>query len=553
MKSWGSEEVDICIVGSGAGGGPMAFELSRAGASVVVLEKGPWYTEKDFTHDEIASSRRDMWKPFASEEAHLLKTPSHPKARKISEGFIANCVGGGTVHMSGFFYRLHPEDFRMKSRYGKIDGARLADWPITYDDLAPWYDKVEQEVGLSGKAGENPFEPKRSSDYPMPPLLANHLAQLVDRGCKALGLHPFQTPRGICSEPFKGRGACVYCKFCGSYGCETGAKSSTLAALIPRAVETDLCEVRPKCMAFEITVDRKGRARSVKYYDEKGEVREQRAKIICVSCTALESARLLLNSKSKPHPKGLANGSGLVGKNLTFSTLGKAWGEWELGTLPEHLRAVHHSEFLQRSVQDYYFLPERKGHYDKGGTLNFLLPHRNPIFTAERISKRTNPQLWGVELQRALARHHRDVRELEFEVFGEWLPNDGTYVSVDGELKDRWGIPSATVHVDPHPEAVHNTQLLVQKGLEVFRKGGAGRTGIESNAGITWVLQHGTTRFGKDPAHSVLDPSCRAHEVENLYVVDGSFMPSSGGVPTTLTIMANSFRVADIVSKRLKK
>lgn len=240
------EEVDVVIVGSGAGGGSMALTLAEAGARVVVLEKGPWYQPSELTHDEISVCRRDYWAPFTSDDPHLIRTDDDAAPRKTQEGWIARCVGGGTVHMSGFFYRLHPEDFRMRSRYGALEGASLADWPIDYDALAPWYDHAEQVVGVSGRAGSNPFEPPRSGDYPLPPVAENPLARLVDRGAQRLGLHAFPTPRAVLSQPYRGRSACHYCDFCGSYGCASGAKSSSLSALLPGALATGRCELRPE-------------------------------------------------------------------------------------------------------------------------------------------------------------------------------------------------------------------------------------------------------------------------------------------------------------------
>jgi choline dehydrogenase-like flavoprotein len=552
MPSFAREEVDVCIVGSGAGGAPLALELARAGARVVVLEKGPWYHREDFDHDEIANTRLDKWVPNVADEPHLLQLGDHGPPRRATQGWIANCVGGGTAHWSGFVHRMHPDDFRLQSRYGSVEGATIADWPIGYDDLAPYYDKVEHEIGVSGEIADHPFAPPRAGPYPLPPLDANPLSALIDQGARRLGLHPFATPRAILSRPYGGRPACIYCDFCGGYGCEVDAKSGTAAALIPRALATGRCELRPRCMAFEVSIDQDGRARSVRYYDAAGKVAEQRARVVCISATAIESARLLLNSTSSRFPRGLANGSGLVGKNLTFSTLAEGSGEFEVARLPPELRPHHKVHFLQRSLRDFYFIPERHGRYDKGGTLNFVLPHRNPIATADRVSRRGRPPLWGEALSRALRRYYDEVREIAFEVFGEFLPNPGTFVTVEGEVKDRWQIPSATIHVRNHPADVENSRWLLDKGLELLRAAGAGATVAESAGTTTFVLQHGTCRFGTDPTASVLDKFCRSHEVPNLYVVDGSFMPTSGGVPSTLTIMANAFRVADHLVQRLR-
>jgi choline dehydrogenase-like flavoprotein len=553
MTSFEGTEVDVCVIGSGAGGAPIAHRLSEAGARVVVLEKGPWYRAEDFTHDEIATVRRDMWVPYPTEEPHLQRDAGG-SAYRTNNGWIANCVGGGTVHMSGYFYRLHPADFELRTRYGAVEGATLADWPIGYADLAPYYDRVEATIGVSGQAGAHPFEPPRAGPYPLPPVATNVLAGLVERGARKLGWHPFQIPRAVLSTAYRGRGACVYCDYCGSYGCESGAKSSTLASLIPEALATGRCEVRPHCMAFEVGTDDEGRATSVRYYDQEGEAREQRARVIVVAATAVESARLLLNSRSRRFPAGLANGSGLVGRNLSFSILAKGAGEFERRRLPEVMQPRPANHFLDRAVQDHYFLDPKESApgFDKGGTVHFILPHRNAIYTAERLSRRSEPRLWGEALAQAILRYHRDVHQIEFEVFGEWLTSDDTRVTVDGGVEDRCGIPVATIHHTPHPASRHNVKVLADKGEALLRAAGAHETWTEEAGGTTYVLQHGTCRFGTDPATSVLDPSCRAHEVPNLYVTDGSFMPTSGGVPTTLTILANAFRVADQMVEQLK-
>lgn len=548
--------VDVCIVGSGAGGGPLAYTLAHAGIQVVVLEKGPWYTAKDFNHDEISTCRRNYFVPFAWDEPHLLWQPGAREPQRSTEGWIAQCVGGGTVHMSGFVYRLHEEDFRLARRYGTLAGAALADWPISYRDLAPYYDRVEQVVGVSGQAGEYPFEPQRSGPYPYPPLAANPLCRLIDDGSRKLGLHPFQTPRAIVSRPAQAgaqaRSACVYCQFCGSYGCEVNAKSSTAVSVIPLAVATGRCQVRPRCMVLQVIAGDDGLARGVRYFNAAGEIEEQPARVVCVSASAIESARLLLNSTSAHFPHGLGNGNGLVGRNLSFSTLSRGWGEFERGRLPEDLRPQHPNHFLQRSLQDCYFLKERRGGYDKGGTIVFMLPHRNPIYSAERLARRGKPALWGADLLKALHRYYQEVHEIEFEVFGEFLPNPGNYVSVDPSVRDKWGIPVAAIHLHNHEEDRKNAVLVARRAREVLEAAGATRTGPEVIGGTSFILQHGTCRFGADPQKSVLNPFCQSHEVKNLFVVDGSFMPTSGGVPPTLTIMANAFRVGDYLVRELR-
>lgn len=552
MVRWGDQEVDVCIVGSGAGGGTLAAELAAAGVRVLVLEKGPWYKRTDFDHDELKNSRRNHWVPFVSDEPHMLQYAGEPTAQKSNEGWISHNVGGGTVHMSGFFYRLHPDDFRMAQKFGLISGANLADWPISYEDLAPYYRRVEHELGVSGRAQRTRYSPPRDDDFPLPPLATNPLGALIDKGAAASGFQTYPTPRAILSETRGSRAACVYCDFCGSYGCESGAKGSSLEAWIPKAIASGKCEVRPHAMVHELEVRSDGTVASAVYFDKGGVAQVAKAKIFVISATAIESARLLLNHQSSAHPNGLGNSSGQVGKNLMFSTLGKGWGEFSVESLPESLRPHHPVHFLNRSVRDLYFLDDAPDTYTKGGTLGFLLPHRNPIFTADRISKRFTPALWGTSLQSAIARSYREIREIEFEVYSEFLPTPLTRVEIHPEVKDRWGIPVAHMHVYNHPLDVRNCLKVVEAGIDILKAAGAQQTRQETVGGTTFILQHGTCRMGVDPTQSVLNADCRMHDVANVYVVDGSFMPSSGAVPTTMTIMANALRVAPAIVSALK-
>lgn len=547
------DPVDVCIVGSGAGGAPMALELGRAGFKVVVLEKGAWYKPEDFVHDEILNSRRNFFMPLPWDEPHLWRQgPDKPYSR-TNEAWTANCVGGGTVHMSGYFYRLKPVDFRLRSELGAIPGANHADWPITYDDLAPYYDKAEEELGVSGHATPHPFLEPRTKNYPLPPLVSHPVAEEIEKACKQLGWHAIRTARGILSTPYRGRNPCVYCTLCGSYGCEHGAKASTNVSLVPLAIATGNVEIRPRCMAKEITVDPKGNAKSVVYIDPDGVTQEQPAKVIVVSASAVESARLLLNSQSGRFPNGLANDNGLVGKNLVFSSFGQSRAIFRVSKQAKELPWLEvTAPFIDRSVQDFYLMPDDSHGFRKGGTLGFMWAHPNPIYAAVGIAKKGQRGIFGKALKDKL-REYRDSRILEFEVYGEFLPNPDTYVSVDSNVKDKYGLPVAAITVKRHPIDFKMTEFLVERGEEVLALLKPDKLERVGTAGETTILQGGTCRFGNDPATSVLDKDCRAHSVKNLYVVDGSFMPTSGGVPFTLTIAANAFRVADHLVQRLKK
>lgn len=509
---------DVVVVGSGAGAGPLAAVCAEAGLEVLILEKGRHHRRDEFLHDEIATVRREFFLPRLEDDPHTLD------GELTSMGWIAQCVGGGTVHMAGYFYRLHPDDFRVRTKYGWG-----ADWPITYDELEPYYARVEWEIGVSGDAGTNPFEGPRSKPYPMPAVDAHPFSAAIDEAGRRLGWKPFPSPRCIASRPHRGRNACVYCDFCGSYGCEVGAKSSTLETMIPRALAAG-ARLRAGCMVHRVT------PRGVVYFDPDGVEREVRAKTVVIAGSAIESARLLLLS-------GLGNEQ--VGRGLHFSVNNTGRAEYE-ARAPEILAS--RAPFLSRSMQDFYFLPDGS----KGGTIRFGFPHANPIFTAGKISRDVNPPRWGQFFKDRLHAYYHDYRTVEFETFADYIPNDGTYVDLDPTVRDRWGLPAARIHLDPHEHHKRAGEFLQARGLELLTATGAERV-IPGTVGFTTGhLVHGTCRMGDDPAASVVDRHCRLHGAPNVYVTDGACLPHAGGVPSTMTIMANSFRVGEFIASKTR-
>jgi choline dehydrogenase-like flavoprotein len=549
------DEADVVVVGSGAGGAPVAVTLAEAGARVVVLEKGPYYTLRDFVHDEVAICHRDFWVPYPTEDPHVLVKGDGPPSH-TNEYWTGVCVGGGTVHMTGYSYRFKDCDLRLKTLTGGIPDADIADWPISYAELVPFYDLVDARLGISGDASANPFDlPRRP--YPSPPIPANPVARLVDEAALSLGFHPYPTPRTLLSQPYGGRPPCNQCGFCGDYGCENGAKSSMLSTLLPAAEATGRCDIRPRCTARRVIVDAQNRAIGVEYIDEKGRIHGIRARVVCLAATAVESARILLLSETTGFPKGLANNNGLVGRNLTFSTAGKATGIFERAKIVERLGGEKDLDlpFLQRSVQDDYWTSNAGLPHPKGGTYNFILLHKNAISAAQRLVQDRGGKIWGSSLKEKLRALYHDEFWAEFEVFSEFLPWKGVWMDLDPERKDLFGAPVARIHLKHHPADLESSRRLVDRGSQILKAmSPAPKTVYTAMWGTTTPhLQHGSCRFGDDPATSVLDRNCQAHEVKNLYVTDGSFMPTSGGVPATLTILANSFRVAQLLRERFRR
>ncbi|MEL6544797.1 MAG: GMC family oxidoreductase N-terminal domain-containing protein, partial [Myxococcota bacterium] len=349
-----SLEADVVVVGTGAGGAPLALTLARSGANVVMLERGKWYKKEDFHYDELGVARRNFLVPSARTDPHIVLETGKEAAR-TNEGWIAVCVGGGTVHWSGFAYRFRPEDFRIREILGPVAGATHADWPITYDELEPYYATVDREVGISGPENEGDQVGPRSSAYPLPPVATHPAGSLLDDAAKKLGVRCTVTPRAVLSQPYQGRAACHYHDVCGSFGCTVGAKGSTMEALIPKAVKTGKCKVIAGARAHRIETDASGRATGVVYRDATGADHQVKARVVVVAASAVESVRLLMMSSGGSHPAGIGNADGQLGRNFMFSTLSKAHGCFDY-TKNKRWREAFSSgaPFLGRSTGSFY-------------------------------------------------------------------------------------------------------------------------------------------------------------------------------------------------------
>jgi choline dehydrogenase-like flavoprotein len=556
-------DFDVCVVGSGAGAGPIIYELSKAGYQVVVLEKGPWYRTGDFSKDEMVAIRRSVYTPNLKDEPQVIEDLNNNNQWKAKSTFDTgynfwngNCVGGSSNFMSGYFARLKPTDFKLLSIYGEIKGANIVDWPITYEELEPYYEKVERVVGVSGKIVPHKFlEPRSTPNFPYPPLQENIISSWIDKAAAKHNIQTIPMPRAILSQKKGDRNACYYSNFCGSYGCTSDAKGSSRVALIHDALKTGNCSVIPNAKVFHLETDGNHKIVKAWYYDPDGQKQFVTATIFVVAAQAVETSRLLLMSKNKEYPNGLANTNGQVGKNLIFSAGGVGGGEFNLNEFDEKTakELAKPGVFINRTIQDFYEIEDPKtGKKIKGGTVDFLFEHANPVSKAIRQKWDDYGDLrFGKTLKKQLKNYFTNIRKLKFEIFVDWLPNNNCFVDLSDNVKDKWGDPVAKIRVGYHPHdlkvaeklAVHSKKILAEMGAKNIY---AGISGTPPNN-----LQAGGCRFGNDPKTSVLNKYCKAHDVENLYVTDGSFMPTGGSVTYTWTIYANSFRIADILKKSL--
>jgi choline dehydrogenase-like flavoprotein len=539
-----SDEVDFVIVGSGAAGGILAKELSTNGFRVVVLEQGPYLTESDFTHNEVKVLGEDLLTNHPKlQPTSFRKTPDE-KAKPQRALVYGRLVGGTSVHFTANFWRFHEIDFIERSKVGPISGTGFTDWPITYGDLEPYYTKVEWEIGVSGLAGASPFDPPRSKPYPMPPLPTKSSGVIFESAARKLGWHPFPAPMAILSQPRAGRSACINCGFCLGFGCEVGAKSSSLAAAIRVAEKTGRCEIRPNSYVHRIETDSTGRATGAVYFDEKRNVQLQKAKAVVVCANGAETPRLLLLSANKQFPNGLANSSGLVGKYLMLNSSAISMGVFE------HPLNDYKGFAVSRILHDFYELdPQKVGFYGGGGIdARYDL---TPIGFALGNLPPGTPR-WGKDFKAALG--HNFTRTMEVFSHATSLPLETNSFSLDPDLKDAWGLPALCMTYKDHPDDLKVARWLNERGLELLDAAGAQKKWsfpIEEQQFGVHLL--GTCRMGNDPKTSVINRDHRTHDVKNLFLCDGSSLVTSGRGQPTMTIEALAFRAADRITAAAKR
>lgn len=538
-----TEEVDFVVVGSGSAGGILAKELATAGFSTVVLEQGPFRGAADFSHDEFEVMILNGLGGGPAAAASQTFRDDETKEAKPSQGrppaWYAQGVGGSSVHYTANFWRLREIDFNEQSVLGPIGGTNFADWPISYAELEPYYTRVDWEIGVSGAPG--PFDSPRSKPFPMPPMPIKSSGALLEKGAEAIGFHAQPAPLAILSQPHNGRPACINCGYCMGFGCEVGAKSSTLSATIPQAIASGNCEVRADSTVYNLATGPDGKVTEVQYLDAEGNQRGQKTKAVVLAANGAESPRLLLMSASGRHPEGLGNSSGFVGRNLMFNAHASVTGIFE--------RQLNDYKGIQvtRIVHDLYESDPKRGFYGGGGYDARAFLGATPILFG-MVAQNPGKPLWGAAFKDRLA--HNFTRQMSILVNATSLAMDRNNVSLDPTHKDKWGRPAIRITYRDHDDDIANANYMLGFAEQMMEAAGAveqwsGEAGPQ-NGGAHLL---GTCRMGDDPETSVVDRFHRSHDVSNLFVCDGSSMVTSGRGQPTMTIMALAFRAAEHIAK----
>lgn len=508
----------VVIIGTGAGGGVLANELAQKGVSVVALEAGGRYLPEDYINDEWESFGQLAWLDART-------TSGDWRVAKDFSGlpaWIVKAVGGTTTHWAGASLRIQPHEWKAKTTYGDVQGANLLDWPLDAEEMAPWYSKAEDKLGVTRTNGR-------------PGLPGNNNYKVFEAGAKKLGYKEVHTGRmAINAEDYDDRTSCQQTGFC-FQGCKWGAKWSSAYTDIPRGEATGNLEVRDRSHVLRIEHNKAGKVTGVVYADKDGKEHMQKARIVCVAGNSFESPRMLLNSASSMFPDGLANSSGQVGRNYmrhmtgsvyaTFDKPVKMWrGTTMAGIIQDEARHDPSRGFV--------------GGYELE-TLSIGLP-----FMAAFL----DPGSWGREFTTALDSYENMAG---MWLVGEDMPQETNRVTLNHDVKDQFGLPVPNVHFNDHPNDIAMRTHAYKQGIAVYEAVGATRTFPTPPYPSTHNL--GTNRMSEKPRDGVVNKWGQTHDIGNLFISDGSQFTTGAAENPTLTIVALAIRQADHIAKEMSK
>jgi len=508
----------VVVVGSGAGGGTVGAELAIKGVKTVILEAGGRHETEDFQNDEWGSFGQISWldKRTTSGSWRVAKDFAGLPA------WIVKAVGGSTTHWAGASLRFQEHEWKDKTTYGEVPGANLLDWPIDHAEMAPWYDKAEDRMGVTRTNG-------------IPGLPGNNNYKVLEAGAKKLGYKEVHTGRmAINSEPRDDRSSCLQIGFC-FQGCKSGAKWSTLVAEIPKGEASGNLEVRPNSQVLKIEHDDTGKVTGVLYADKDGKQHFQKARVVCVAGNSIESPRLLLNSASSKYPDGLANSSGMVGKNYMRHMTGSVYGAFEK---PVHM---YRGTTMAGIIQDEARHDPSRGFV--GGyemeTLSLGLP-----FMAAFL----DPGGWGKDFSWWMDNYENLAG---MWLVGEDMPQESNRITLHATEKDQYGLPVPNVNFDDHANDIAMREHAFTQGEAVYKAVGAVKTFRTPPYPSTHNL--GTNRMSANAKDGVVNKHGQTHDIKNLFVSDGSQFTTGAAENPTLTIVSLALRQADFIAGEMSK
>lgn len=563
------------VIGTGPAGSAAAWELSRQGWQVTMLERGrnlrPGLGEKPtaelgtlYGSDEIKGLRAFGF-PDPKMEPMTGRTQSEANSgvERSKQGLVVNmgaAVGGTAMHYNAKFPRFWRQDFTQLTDLGPVEGATMADWPITYEDLAPFYDEVEHHLGVQGDLARIPdfvkAQSPRSRDFPMPPNPTGYAAQLLAQGARNLGYNPFPYPAAVNSQVFDGRPACNSCGLCSGFGCTINARNDGLTAYLNPAMLQQRVRVIQRALAYKIETNADGKkAVAVHYYDADGKSQHISADHIMLAGSPIQTARLLLLSANSKHPNGLGNRSDQVGRNMMFHNFiqGGALFDRDIQSLRAQSTTLEIDDlmgpFTGPDVQA-LGVP-----YIKGALVQ--LGSGLPLIT-EAMSY-AGFGATGLAHKQLMRLSPMRLRIAGLQMVGEDMPQADNRIDLDPTVKDHHGLPVARVTYAPHAHDKAAALYFAPK-LEAMCLAAPGAiaaavipNALLNDAAPTTFHQAGTTRMGNDPETSVCDKFGRLHDMDNVHVVDGSTFVTFPGFNPTLTILANSLRICRALAQGTTK
>ncbi len=546
----GSSSPDAVIIGSGASGGITAKILAEAGMSVLLLEKGENHfvgldnpagiVTNRFGNDQV-KFMRDFIDQDPRIEPRTFRTSEAEEATFVGKvNSLATTVGGSTIDYAAASPRVQEKDLRIKTLFGQLEGTSIEDWPISYQDLEPFFTEAERIIGVQGEGGANPYGAFRSAPFPMPPGYPKYLSVLLADASRRLGYHPYPSPTAINSVAYRGRPACSNCGFCNAMGCAINAKGSTAVTAIRDALLTGKCELRANCFAYGLKTDPSGtRIESVEYIGPDGEPVSQSGGLFILACNAIESARLCLLSTNDAHPKGLGNRSDQVGRNLMFHHIPVT-----IGLFPGRTH-MHRGRVDTHQIDDFNRPPDPEDPESLvfGGGVVIFSGNLHPLEEAKNVP------LVGDAHKRYMRESPLRDHLLVAEMMGEDPPVPTNRVDLDPKVKDIYGFRVARVTYKSHPNDRTAERLYLPKVERILREAGAILTLSVSGSILQGGVPNtkhilGTLRMGTDPDRSVTDPFGRFHDLDNLYCADGGLFVTSTSYNPTLTQQALAARQA---------